>query len=236
MKWPNPGESSTEPEASWLVPQYRSWAVAFAMLGGDGLVAADAWRYLTEAYSEPHRRYHDLRHATAVARDSQDLARELGLSLRGRGAVVVAAWTHDVVYDARPGDDERASAEWTRKWLTRAKIADADVTRAEGLVLATIGHDAPDDDLLATALLDADLAVLGADEATYEEYVTGVRQEYSKYSDADWNAGRTAVLEHLLSKPTLYRSEIARTRWESKARENLTAELTRWRNTDPHHR
>ncbi len=214
----------------------RGWQVAISMLGGDGLVAADAWTYLEERYNEPHRRYHDLRHATAVAHHCEDFAREFDLSLHERGAVVVAAWTHDVVYDARPGDDERASAEWTRKWLTRAGVGETDIARAEGLVLATIGHDAPDDDLLATALLDADLAVLGADKVTYEEYASGVREEYSMYSDADWPAGRAAVLERLLAKPALYRGEIARARWESAARENLATELTRWRSSRPHRR
>lgn len=62
------------------------------------------------------------------------------------------------------------------------------------------------------------------------------RTKYSMYSDADWAAGRAAVLENLLDRPSLYRSEIARTRWESAARENLAGELTRWRNAEPHHR
>lgn len=108
--------------------------------------------------------------------------------------------------------------------------------RAEELVLSTIHHAAPDDDLLATALLDADLAILGAAPERYEEYASGVREEYSIYSDEDWRAGRAAVLEGLLARPRLYRSDIARARWESKARGNLADELTRWRDADPHHR
>lgn len=213
-----------------------SWTTAIARLGGDHPIAAVAWNDLVTRYREPHRRYHDLRHATAVARDSEDLAREFGLSPHDQAVVVIAAWTHDVVYDARPGEDEMASAAWTRDELTRAGVPETDIARAEELVLTTIKHGAPDDDLLATALLDADLAVLGASAEVYAEYASGVREEYSIYSDDDWRAGRTAVLENLLNRPRLYRSESARTRWESTARENLAGELTRWRNADPHHR
>ncbi len=212
------------------------WPTAIARLGGDHLIAAVAWSDLETRYREPHRRYHDLRHAKAVARDSGALAVAFGLGARERALVAIAAWTHDVVYDARPGEDERASAAWTRDELTHARVPEAEITRAEDLVLCTITHAAPDDDLLATALLDADLAVLGADKATYEEYASGVREEYSIYSDEDWRAGRSAVLTNLLDRPRLYRSEIGRARWESKARENLADELTRWRDTDPHHR
>lgn len=213
-----------------------NWRTAVSRLGGDHQVAAVAWNDLETRYREPHRRYHDLRHATAVARDSADLAHEFGLSRRDQAVVAVAAWTHDVVYDARPGEDEQASAAWARTELANAGVPDADIARAEGLVLATMKHEAPEDDLLATALLDADLAVLGAAPEVYEEYASGVRQEYSIYSDEDWRAGRIAVLENLLTRPSLYRSEIARIRWESAARVNLAGELTRWRNAEPHHR
>ncbi|ANN16636.1 hypothetical protein SD37_13845 [Amycolatopsis orientalis] len=212
------------------------WPTAITRLGGDHQVAAVAWNDLETRYAEPHRRYHDLRHATAVARDSGDLAVAFGLGSRERAVVAIAAWTHDVVYDARPGDDERASAAWTRAELANAGVPEDGIARAERLGLATIDHAAPADDLLATALLDADLAVLGATPEVYQEYASGVRAEYSIYSDEDWRAGRVAVLEKLLARPRLYRSDIARARWESKARENLATELTHWSDADPHHR
>jgi predicted metal-dependent HD superfamily phosphohydrolase len=203
------------------------WSDAVATLGG----TSDAWPRLEARYAEPHRRYHTLTHAAAVARDSAWLAE--GLGDIDRAIVAVAAWTHDVVYDAKPGEDERASAAWAREAL--AGVAEAHVERVEGLILATIGHDAPADDLLATALLDADLAVLGAPEAQYAAYARGVREEYAKYPDDVWREGRIAVLERMLSRE-LYRSEAARTRWASAAENNLAAELTHWRGGRTDHR
>ncbi|MDS0138397.1 MULTISPECIES: hypothetical protein [unclassified Amycolatopsis] len=203
------------------------WSEAVATLGG----TSDAWPRLEARYAEPHRRYHTLAHAAAVARDSACLAEGLGDT--ERAIVAVAAWTHDVVYDAKPGEDERASAAWAREAL--AGVAEAHVERVEGLILATIGHDAPPDDLLATALLDADLAVLGAPEEQYAAYARGVREEYAKYPDDVWREGRIAVLERLLGRE-LYRSETARARWASAAAKNLTAELTHWRGERTDHR
>ena len=203
------------------------WPEAITRLGGK----PDAWPRLEARYAEPHRRYHTLTHAAAVARDSAWLAEGLGET--ERAIVAVAAWTHDVVYDAKPGEDERASAKWAREAL--AGVAEAHVDRVEGLILATIGHDAPPDDLLATALLDADLAVLGAPEEQYAAYARGVREEYAKYSDDVWREGRIDVLERMLGRE-LYRSETARTRWASAAERNLTAELTHWRGERTDHR
>lgn len=203
------------------------WADAVAALGG----RPDAWPRLEARYGEPHRRYHTLDHAAAVARDSAWLAADLGET--DRAIVAVAAWTHDVVYDANPGEDERASARWAREALDG--VAETHQKRVEGLILATIEHDAPPDDRLATALLDADLAILGAPEERYAAYAEAVREEYAKYPDDVWREGRIAVLEGMLSR-TLYRSEAARTRWATAAERNLAAELTHWRRERTDHR
>ncbi|WP_410588898.1 hypothetical protein [Amycolatopsis sp. lyj-23] len=203
------------------------WDEAITTLGG----APGARPRLEARYGEPHRRYHTLDHAAAVVRDSAWLAGPLDVT--ERAVLAVAAWAHDVVYDAKPGEDERASAAWAREAL--AGVAEAQVERVEGLVLATITHDAPPDDLLATALLDADLAILGAPVEHYAAYARGVREEYAKYSDDVWREGRIAVLEGMLARE-LYRSETARTRWASTAARNLTTELTHWRGERGDHR
>ncbi|WP_326833760.1 hypothetical protein VSH64_02200 [Amycolatopsis rhabdoformis] len=212
------------------------WGTAVAHVGGSAAVAGEAWRDLEARYGEPHRHYHDLSHAAAVARDGEELAAAAGLDAHERAAVALAAWAHDVVYDAVPGEDERASAAWLRRWLTEAGAGERHIARAEALVLATAGHEAPEGDAAATALLDADLAILGAAPQDYAEYAAAVRREYAKYDDVTWAAGRAAVLANLLARPLLYRSGTARTRWDTPARRNLAAELTRWRERAGDHR
>jgi predicted metal-dependent HD superfamily phosphohydrolase len=67
--------------------------------------------------------------------------------------------------------------------------------------------------------------VLGSDPAAYQAYVTGVRAEYGHVTDADWRAGRAALLRRFIARPAIYATKTARDRWERRARANLVAEL-----------
>ncbi|GAA3888425.1 hypothetical protein GCM10022243_61650 [Saccharothrix violaceirubra] len=188
------------------------WDEAVAVLGGT-VDAGD----LAERYAEPHRGYHNADHVRAVVRDVLDLAADR--SREERAVLVLAALAHDVVYDGVPGQDERRSAEWVR---ARLDVPERD--RVAEIVLATVDHRADDD--LTTLLLDADLAVLGGDTESYERYRRAVRAEYAHVTDEAWREGRAKVLESLLGRDPLYRSDRARARWEARARVNLAKELS----------
>ena len=203
----------------------KAWTGAFRLLGGDRQVAAAAAADLAARYAQPHRRYHGSAHARAVVRDSAVLARELGLPAAERAVLTIAAAAHDVVYDGHPGDDERRSASWARDWLTRAGVPRAHVARAGELILATMTHQAPSQDLTAWALLDADLAILGADREAYDRYRAAVREEYGAVDEPAWRAGRAAVMTRLLARDPLYGTGAARQRWETAARANIAREL-----------
>lgn len=189
-----------------------NWDEAVRVLGGTPVPTE-----LADRYAEPHRKYHNLTHVRQVVRDAVALTEG-----RDRALVALAAWAHDVVYDGRPGEDERASAAWARTNLTAVRLAEKDVARVEGLVLATADHTAPPGDRVAQALLDADLAILAAAPEAYERYRQAVRAEYAHVTDDQWRTGRAAVLRSLLAKEPLY--PLAH-HWESAARRNLAAEL-----------
>lgn len=74
-------------------------------------------------------------------------------------------------------------------------------------------------------LLDADLAILGAEPNDYRAYVAGVRTEYGHVDAAGWRAGRSAVLRQFLDRTTIYRTRWMRDVRERRARANLAAEL-----------
>lgn len=177
---------------------------------------------LARRYAEPHRGYHNTDHVRQVVRDADLLAADH--DDRDRAIIALAALAHDVVYDGKPGDDERRSAQWARVELTAAGIAEADIARVEALVLATLTHDAGDDPL-AALLMDADLAILGSDADGYERYRSAVRAEYSHVPDDAWRVGRAAVLRSLLDRDPLYVTPAAHERWDARARINLAAEL-----------
>ena len=181
-------------------------------------LTAEARVRLERAYGDPGRGYHDLLHLAEV------LARVDELLPEGpdREAVLLAAWFHDAVYDGGPADEERSAR------LALELLDDADLAREVArLVRVTAEHRPAEDDLAGQVLCDADLAILAADDARYASYTEGVRREYSQVPDADFAAGRAAVLRDLLAKPTLFHTPAGRERWEQRARANVTAEIAR---------
>ena len=176
---------------------------------------------LVAAYAHPERGYHDTRHLAEVLQRLQELC--------GHGEtfdlmpVALAAWFHDSVYDGQP-DAERRSAAWAAEALPC--LVDPEVVEeVVRLVLLTEHHRPADDDPNGCALSDADLAILAAPAERYAEYVAAVRREYAFVSDADFAAGRSAILRDLLAKPHLFHTAHARAAWEEPARANLEREL-----------
>ena len=176
---------------------------------------------LVASYKHPNRGYHDSRHLAEVLERIQELATH-GEEF-DRMAVVLAAWFHDSVYDAQP-DAEKRSAAWAAEALPTL-VEPATVDEVVRLVLLTEHHRPADDDRNGSVLSDADLAILAAPRERYDEYVASVRREWAHVSDADFAAGRAAILRDLLSKPHLFHTAYARREWEAAARANVAAEL-----------
>jgi predicted metal-dependent HD superfamily phosphohydrolase len=188
-------------------------------------------------HREPHRRYHDLRHVCWVLRHVDELTSiEPAADV---AAIVVAACFHDAVYDPRASDNEPASARLARHELGELGWPPARIDAVTGMIEATATHvsgdpgrdphdngrgaPAPSD---VAVLLDADLAILGAPPSAYAAYVNGVRAEYGHLDDAAWRSGRTMVVRALLDRPARYMTPTAVSRWDARARANLTAELS----------
>ena len=194
---------------------------AWAELAGDSPTSRTEWAAIVAAWSEPHRRYHDLAHLAAVL----GLVGELEAAADDPDAVRLAAWYHDIAYEPERTDNEQVSAARARVGL-RGLVPDARVDEVERLVLLTAGHDPAPDDANGAVLCDADLAVLAGPPDAYATYASAVREEYGHLSDEAFTAGRIAVLEHLLALPALYRTPEAARQWADRSAANLTAELT----------
>ena len=151
----------------------------------------------------------------------------MGLPVSDRAALTLAACAHDVVYDAQPGEDEKASARWVRLRLGQCGLAAACVDRVASAVLATAAHASPEHDIMFDLLFDADLAILAAPDHVYDRYVAGVRMEYSSLDDDAWQRGRARVLEDLAARQSLFFTAAARARWEATARRNIDREPPR---------
>jgi len=195
---------------------FKEWAA----LTGDSPTSRTEWAAVVGAWSEPHRRYHDLAHLAAVL----GLVDELAAHAADPTAVRLAAWYHDVAYDPQRQDNEQVSADRARIGLLGLVGSDT-VAEAERLVLLTAGHDPEPDDANGAVLCDADLAVLASPPQAYVAYATAIRAEYAHFSDDEFTAGRMAVLDRLLALPALFRTPTAQ-HWTAQARANLAAELS----------
>jgi predicted metal-dependent HD superfamily phosphohydrolase len=188
---------------------------------GDKPDPAPYGRNLLERWSEPQRRYHTVDHLIAVL----SRATELTAHADQPDSVALAAWFHDAVYRPDRTENEEHSARLAERALPEAGIGPARTAEVARLVRLTITHDPAEGDRNGEVLCDADLAVLAGDPAAYAAYAAAVREEYGFVPDADFRAGRAAVLRQLLSLPRLFRTSYGHDRWEPTARRNIGTEL-----------
>lgn len=172
---------------------------------------------LAAAYTTTGRHYHNLAHIEDCL---AALAQVDGLSSREREILTEAIWWHDVVYDPTRSDNEERSAQLAERQV-RADLRD-EVGR---LIRLTKTHDVNADDRLGAILISIDLSILGAEPARYDAYAAAIRQEFIHVSDANYRAGRAAVLRRFAARPVIYPDAGFAARYDQRARENLAREL-----------
>ncbi|MCO4256304.1 DUF4031 domain-containing protein [Pseudarthrobacter cellobiosi] len=199
---------------SLKVPLLNRWQTI--MPGHDALFLD-----LLDRWSEDHRRYHGCTHLLTVL-EALDLLADPADPPR---TVLLAAWFHDAVYRGVAGQDEEESARLAEERLPDAGLPAADVEEVARLVRLTSDHRPEPGDHDGALLCDADLSVLGGEPEPYARYVAAVREDYAHIGDADFAAGRAAVVRHLLELDPLFHSDRARELWLDAARRNLQGEL-----------
>ena len=196
---------------------------------------------LLERYEQPHRKYHTSVHLSEMLTALKTLYKRHHTATPR--AVLLAAWFHDAVYEANPGDDEAASADLARTALTPLAstgfLTNREVTAIAHLIELTASHQLADgiEEYTSGALtradaaffLDADLAILAADSPRYTRYVAGVRAEYAHYAPDAFTRGRAAILQGFLNRTAIYASDTAHLLWDAPARLNLRTELEGYR-------
>ena len=192
---------------------------------------------LLERYEQPHRKYHTSVHLSEMLTALKTLYKRHHTATPR--AVLLAAWFHDAVYEANPGEDEAASADLARTTLTPLAstgfLTNREVTAIAHLIELTASHQLADgiEEYTSGALtradaaffLDADLAILAADSPRYTRYVAGVRAEYAHYAPDAFTRGRAAILQGFLNRTAIYASDTAHLLWDAPARLNLRTEL-----------
>ncbi|MEQ4519830.1 DUF4031 domain-containing protein [Pseudarthrobacter sp. B907] len=177
---------------------------------------------LLDRWGEEHRKYHGRTHLLAVL-EALDLLAE---PARPDRTVLLAAWFHDAVYRGIAGEDEEESARLAEERLVHAGLPADEVDEVARLVRMTADHRPDPDDGAAALLSDADLSVLAGEPAAYARYLAAVREDFAHIGDADFAAGRAAVVRRLLELDPLFHTARGRELWQDAARRNLQGELS----------
>lgn len=171
-------------------------------------------------YSEPHRHYHTQQHLAECFEKVQDI-----ISLAAHPAeVLVGLWFHDAIYDTQRHDNEQRSADWARSAARELGARAESAERIHELIMFT-RHSAEPTGVDAQVLVDADLSILGAQPARFQEYETQVRSEYAWVPEAVFRSTRARILKEFLGRPRLYCTACFRERYEDQARRNLQHSL-----------
>ena len=183
-------------------------------------------------YAEVHRHYHTATHIMFVLRHLHDMARQS--AVHPSPEVIAAGLYHDAIYDPKVDNNEALSAVLAERDLAELGWSSQRCDSVAAMIIATAGHlaeparsgghggDRADDTAM---LLDADLAILGAEPGAYQAYVNGVRAEYAHVDDGRWQTGRSMVLQRFLDRSRLFVTDYMYAAAEHRARANIEAEL-----------
>ena len=104
---------------------------------------------------------------------------------------------------------------------------DDEIVRVRKMILATAhagSAETPDEALL----LDIDLSILGADDATFDEYDRAIRVEYEWVPEEAYRTARSNVLQGFLKRDRIF-TTVAYRQQEAAARRNIERTLERLR-------
>lgn len=197
------------------------WIETWRELGvGDSPALRGLYGNVVGRYAEPHRHYHTYQHLAECFEKIQDI-----ISLAEHPAEVnVGLWFHDVIYDTQRHDNEERSADWARNAARELGGSAESGQRIYDLIMFT-RHAAQPVGIDAQVLVDADLSILGAQPARFQEYEAQVRSEYGRVPNEMFRPARAKILKEFLDRPHLYCTAHFRERYEAQARRNLQHSL-----------
>jgi len=119
-------------------------------------------------------------------------------------------------------NNEKYSALLAQKRLNELHVPKKLTQKTFQLIVETQTHQASSKK--NELFLDADLAILGSDKASYIQYTQQIRKEYALYDDANYFRGRKKVLKMFLEKEKIYQTQYFYDKYEKQARVNMLIE------------
>ena len=177
-----------------------------------------AFSKITEQYQIPERFYHTF--TGHIAFCIQELRNVPAPLLFDKNAVAMALFLHDVIMNFHASDNEKKSAEFARELFSQIGAPEKFGKKVAELILAT-KHDVIAKNCDARIVADIDLAILGQDCQTFDEYEKNVRKEYSFVPEDIFKKERAKLLRHFLNRPSIFSTHYFQRRYGKKARQNL---------------
>jgi len=181
-----------------------------------GADVASVWAELRQHYQESHRHYHNLNHL-AHCLDALDNARA---QIQEPGAVEMAIWFHDVIYQYGAKDNEALSAALFRE-LAAATMSVDFIDRVCDLILAT-RHVGVAADTETAFMVDIDLSGFGLPWEGYLADSMALRKEAPDSSDEQYYEGKLRFLNELLAWPRIFQTDYFNKLLEDRARANIS--------------
>jgi predicted metal-dependent HD superfamily phosphohydrolase len=177
---------------------------------------------LLTRYAEPHRAYHTQQHLEECYKQFQQAHDLAG----NPGAVQLALWFHDAIYDTRSSDNEDQSAAWAVRVLAGVGAPTTLQELVSDMIVAT-KHNAVPDSHDAALTVDIDLSILGASATRFDEYETQIRHEYAWVPEEAFQEARATILRAFLARPRIYSTAFFHDSLEVQARVNLQRSIAR---------
>ena len=134
------------------------------------------WRELETLHAEKHRAYHNLEHVLACLGHLDHYAAEEPK----KGALELAFWFHDAIYEVPGPDNEANSAALARQLLADEGYPDDRIEIVEQIILDTKVHHATIEP--ARIVIDLDLAPLGVPWAHFCTNAEALMREHANVS------------------------------------------------------
>lgn len=179
--------------------------------------SATIHQQLTEAYGEPHRRYHTLahiEHCLAMFDQCKSLA-------HNADALELAVWFHDIILQPGRRDNEALSAELYLQLSDQTQHNELRELVAQ-LIIATQHDGGSLEDADAIYMVDIDLSSFGLSWEEFQRDSQNLREECPECSDAEYHRKQEAFRSALATRESFFRSGFFSERYEQQAQENLS--------------
>jgi len=178
------------------------------------------WLEIEKHYSQKSRHYHTLGHLENLYIQLEKVKDQIV----NQDVLLFSLYYHDVIYKTTSKNNERKSAELATDRLKDINYPPDKIAQVNETILATASHSISTNNDI-NLFTDADLAILGQDGTTYQNYCHQIRREFSIYPDFVYKPGRKKVLQHFLNMERIYKTDYFFHLYESAALENIQKEL-----------